>query len=218
MAATSRGNRRQLRALDHTFRFLPPVLGEQGFTAEQIKLVMAEIREEFQRLLPQIPDIGGARNRLHTHILLEAAHNLALYNVLRRRGQTVAQVGPLIVETFRRRMFHYPRAGRWLASRLVFHRRLLDRFRRLARESQAREYPEHWVYRFVEGDGRNFDYGIDYEECAIVKFYRSQGAVELAPYCCQQDFPMSDALGWGLRRTTTIAEGGAICDFRFKRS
>jgi hypothetical protein len=34
---------------------------------------------------------------------------------------------------------------------------------------------------------------------------------------CLADFPMSEAFGSGLVRTTTIAEGFNRCDFRFKR-
>jgi hypothetical protein len=34
---------------------------------------------------------------------------------------------------------------------------------------------------------------------------------------CLTDFAVSKALGMGLIRTTTIAEGGVKCDFRYKR-
>lgn len=45
-----------------------------------------------------------------------------------------------------------------------------------------------------------------------------QGAAEFAPYICPSDILYSDALGWGLTRTMTLAEGAPKCDFRFKRS
>ena len=34
---------------------------------------------------------------------------------------------------------------------------------------------------------------------------------------CLADYPISEALGTGLIRKTTIAEGAERCDFRFKR-
>jgi hypothetical protein len=89
--------------------------------------------------------------------------------------------------------------------------------RRAALESQKRLYPENWVFNFVEGAGQNFDWGIDYTECGIVKFFQAQSADELAPYMCLADYPMSKAFGMGLVRTTTLAGGAAKCDFRFKR-
>jgi hypothetical protein len=209
---------RLLRSFDRTFRFLPRALHAHSFTDEQSRQIMAEAREEYRRLIPETPYIGGNRNRLHSHMLMEAAHSLALYNVLKKRGFAAAQVGPLIVETLRRRLFHYPRWARLLLGRLLFTRPILRRLRNQAAASQKREYPDHWVFRFVEGDGRGFDFGVDYEECAIVKFYRRHQAVEFAPCCCQLDFPLSEAFGWKLLRTTTIAEGGEKCDFRYKRT
>jgi len=51
----------------------------------------------------------------------------------------------------------------------------------------------------------------------VVKFFHCQGADELVPYMCRLDYAMSKAMGMGLVRTTTLAEGGEKCDFRFKR-
>jgi hypothetical protein len=35
--------------------------------------------------------------------------------------------------------------------------------------------------KFVEGDGRTFDYGLDFTECAWVKLAKVMGAEEIAP-------------------------------------
>jgi hypothetical protein len=74
-----------------------------------------------------------------------------------------------------------------------------------------------YVFDYVPGDGVTFDYGVDYTECGTVKFLREQGAPELAPYLCPADILYSQALGWGLKRTTTLAERAERCDFRFKK-
>ena len=84
-----------------------------------------------------------------------------------------------------------------------------------AAKTQERQYPGNYVIAFVEGDGVSFDYGIDYLECGGCKFLESQGAFELARYICPIDIVYSEALGWGLTRTQTIADGGETCDFRF---
>lgn len=44
------------------------------------------------------------------------------------------------------------------------------RVKKRAKESQERAYPDSFVMRYIEGGGQNFDYGIDYIECANVKF------------------------------------------------
>jgi hypothetical protein len=50
-----------------------------------------------------------------------------------------------------------------------------------------------------------------------LNFLREQGADEIAPYLCALDQISSEKLGWGLIRTSTLAEGGKVCDFRFKK-
>jgi hypothetical protein len=110
-----------------------------------------------------------------------------------------------------------PVVVRRLIGYLWFSPWFLRRLKKRATESQARTYPGGYVLTFVEGDGHNFDYGIDYTECASCKFLSAQGASELAPYVCAVDRIASEMLGWGLCRTMTIAQGGDTCDFRFKR-
>ncbi|MEE8472388.1 MAG: L-2-amino-thiazoline-4-carboxylic acid hydrolase, partial [Dehalococcoidia bacterium] len=68
----------------------------------------------------------------------------------------------------------------------------------------------------VFGDG-DFDLGVDYVACGNYRFVRDQGAEEFAPYVCMSDIALSDAMGWGLIRTETLADGCLRCDFRFKR-
>jgi hypothetical protein len=111
----------------------------------------------------------------------------------------------------------YPRfVTRFMGGR-IFSRAYVEDARRRAAESQQRPYPDGWVAVFVEGDGKTFDYGVDYLECGICKFLASQGAPELAPYLCVADIHYSEAFGWGLQRTQTLAEGHGRCDFRFKK-
>jgi hypothetical protein len=88
--------------------------------------------------------------------------------------------------------------------------------KRAAARSQERVYAEDFVFHYVEGEGAEFDFGLDYEECAVLKFYRAQGAEAFAPYVCLYDYPQSRLTGTGLVRTMTLAEGGERCDFRFR--
>jgi hypothetical protein len=67
------------------------------------------------------------------------------------------------------------------------------------------------------GDGKEFDWGVDYVACGHYNFLKAQGAEEFAPYVCLSDIPLGDALGWGLIRRQTIADGCETCDFRFKK-
>ena len=73
------------------------------------------------------------------------------------------------------------------------------------------------IYIEEKGHGIFLDFGMDFTECAICKFFHAQGADEFTPFLCSLDFPMSKALGTGLVRTMTLAEGAEKCDFRYKR-
>jgi L-2-amino-thiazoline-4-carboxylic acid hydrolase len=187
------------------------------FGRGEMPLVLKDARRELELLTLQLPNTGGWRNP-HTQFIIATALFLALYRVLKTRGQSTEEVGNLILEAVSRMYSsHLVRVMRLFGS---IQRRLFgcQAARRLARISQQRKYPDDFVCMFVEGDGVNFDYGFDYVECGICKFLHRQNADELAPYMCRLDYPYAEAMGIRLMRTSTIAEGGKKCDFRYKEN
>lgn len=53
--------------------------------------------------------------------------------------------------------------------------------------------------------------------CPLARYFDDHGAPELTPYAaCGLDYHMADLWGVSLHRTQTLAEGGSLCDFRFK--
>jgi len=182
---------------------------------ENADTVLAETRREFERLIPQLPYIGGQQP--FTEFVVFTGMLLAVYRVGKAHGKTAEQTGVMIHEIGRAFLKSFPPFLLRLLVPLNFSRRYLNRVRQQAFESHARKYPDGYVLNFFEGDGKTFDYGVDYLECASCKFLAKQGAPEIAPYLCPVDILYSDALGWGLTRTQTLAEGADKCDFRFKR-
>lgn len=178
--------------------------------------IVKESRQEFEVLIPELPYIGGKKNPW-TKILIQCAGFLALYRVLKAHGKTVEEAGRLAYELVEAQLLSYSKLLRRLMGRWSFTRYELNKLRRQAAASQKRLYSGDWVMSFVQGDGKEFDYGIDITECAICKFFHTQDADELTPFGCLTDFATSKALGMGLVRTMTIAEGAEKCDFRFKR-
>jgi hypothetical protein len=71
---------------------------------------------------------------------------------------------------------------------------------------------------YVVGDGDEFDFGVNYLQCGNYKFVKEHGGEDFAPYVCMSDIALSEAMGWGLIRTQTLADGCPHCDFRFKAS
>jgi hypothetical protein len=177
--------------------------------------VNAETLAEFERLLPQLPDIGGDRNAL-TDTLIHSMGALVFYRAMTARGQPVQEVGRLLYRSIEAMTFQSSTMS-GLNGRMTQGKAPQNNFKRMAEWSQKRAYPGDWVLTFVEGDGVTFDFGVDYTECGLCKLYHAHGADELTPYLCLGDFPASQAYDSGLVRTTTLARGGPRCDFRFKK-
>lgn len=186
---------------------------------KKIGLVFQETEKEFKELLPQIPYIGGDDNDL-TANLEESAMHLALYKVVKKDGITAEQVGDIAYNSTKDKMADVniiKASALKVIGQLGFTELNYKKTRKEAAESKKKKYDGDWVFDFVEGDKNNFEYGVDYTECGIVKFYHTQGAEELAPYLCKIDFAVDDLLGQGLFRTETIAGGCKKCDFRYKK-
>ena len=187
----------------------------EAYFGENARALTAETRREFENLIPQFPYIGGKQP--HTEFIIFTGMLLAVYRVNKAHGKNAEQTGEMVFEMGRAFLNSFPTFLLRLFMPLNFSRRYLDLVRKGAIESQQRKYPEGNVINFIEGDGVTFDYGVDYLECASCKFLAKQGAPEIAPYLCPVDILFSEALGWGLTRTTTLAGGADRCDFRFKK-
>jgi len=177
--------------------------------------LMKDIRQEYEALAPEMPYIGGEEN-LFTEWLIYGVYYLAVYRVLKAQGHGVEEAGKVIFDTFQA-MADYPKWLLHVVGSLKYNEKYISQLKNAAAKTQERRYPGDWVATFVESNGTGFDYGIDITECGICKFYRSQGAEELAPYLCLSDYVVSDAFDRGLVRYKTLAEGAEVCDFRFKK-
>lgn len=177
--------------------------------------LMKEIRQEYEALAPEIPYIGGEEN-MFTEWLTYGVYYLAVYRALKAEGQGVEKTGKVIFDTFRS-IADYPKWFLHIVGSLKYNEKYVSQLKEAVAKTQKRRYPGDWVAMFVEGDGEEYDYGIDIKECGIRKFYQAKGADELAPYLCLSDYVVSDAFDRGLVRYKTLAEGAEVCDFRYKK-
>lgn len=192
-------------------RWLPYLVALDGQSGAEI--LVRESRAAYEALMLKIPYIGGEDNRL-TGSLIDSVRCLALYQAMKAHGRTARETGKVLYDAILARMGE-PQAP-IPPDKLLTRDQMMEGRRKRAERSQERRYPEDYVYRFVPGDGIEFDYGYEFTECATDKFYRAQGAAEFTPYFCFLDYPQSRVLGLGLSRTKTLAEGHDRCDHRFK--
>ena len=182
---------------------------------EQAAQFIRDARQEYEELIPRIPYIG--ESSLALSFFLPTTRYLAVYRALQKQGRTVEEAGHLIYRMGTEEALAMPSIGRRIMEALWFSRWFRSLAKKRAIKSQQRMYPAYFVMNYVEGNGQEFDYGIDYIECANCKFLRAENAFEIAPYVCATDKPISELMGWGLTRPKTIADGFPICGFRFKK-
>lgn len=199
-------------AIRHFRKLFVKVYGKEAGEA-----IAKDTMQRFEALLPDIPYIGGNENRLTASLYMTAAM-LAMYQALRARGESAEGAARLIYLGAASFYGSFPTRLllRW-QGRKQFSRKRIEQRRRDAAVSQRRRYPDDWVFDFVEGDERTFEWGLDYTECGVVKYLRRQGAPELVPYLCWLDYPIFAASRVKLVRTETLAQGCQRCDFRFSR-
>ena len=182
----------------------------------EVPAVLDDTRQSFGHILAQLPDLGGDRNLFNSSIVAGVVA-LAYIRALESRKVPSASIHESLYGIYFDAYFSLPgllkAALRWFE----FSRPHMRRLKEFARWTQERAFPENYVVEFIPGDGRNFDFGYDVTECALVKFYRRMHAEEHLPYVCIGDFAASCALKTGLRRTTTLSNGAATCDFRYGR-
>jgi hypothetical protein len=183
--------------------------------AEQAEILIRDSRQEYEVLIPRIPFIGR-RNPLLV-FFLPTTRYLAIYRSFTKQGLTIEDAGYLAFEIGTEELKSIPSIVRHFISYLWFSPWFLKRIKKRAMETQHRMYPGNYVMTFVEGNGREFAYGVDYIECASCKFLEAENALELAPFVCAVDKTASELLGWGLKRTMALAKGSLRCDFRFTK-
>ena len=201
-----------LKEFDKEVRLWKPVI-IMRYGKEPSDTILREACKEFEDLISQIPYIGGNDNR-RTETLVESIRYLAFYKAMKKHGKTVTETGQILYDALITQIDKTKQKmppNEWQNPEKYFEKR-----RKGAEESQERRYPGDYVYEFVLGDGKEFDYGYNYYECASIKFYHGQNADEFMPFYCYLDYPICSARGLGLSRTMTLAEGHKKCNHRFK--
>jgi hypothetical protein len=111
-----------------------------------------------------------------------------------------------------------PEAERLVAGRQFMSSENQALLREQAAKSLRGEFPEDFVYDFVEpGPNDSFEFGINYTACGFCKFAARHGDREILPNICGLDFNAYAAQGIHLERTQTLAGGASHCNFRFSR-
>jgi hypothetical protein len=179
--------------------------------------IRQEVMDEFAIVLTQTPYVGGAESRM-SDFFMRLIGFMAISRVLRRHGVPLSVIGEIEREAYKAQLLTQPEAERLAAGRQFLSPENQAFLREQAVKSLLKEFPEDFVYDFVEpGPGDTFEFGINYKACGFCKFAARHGDKEILPNICGLDFDAYAARGIHLVRTQTLAGGASHCDFRFSR-
>ena len=204
-----------LKSFDRTARLMETTL-TQRYGKELAEKLYTDAREEYEKIIPEIPFVKGPRAKALNAFLLITAQELAVFKTMKKHGKSPGEAWELCHVALRLRMGEYSKIRRWLLKKLMFSGFLLRRVKMRAEKNVQMKVGDFEI-RYIIGNGKEFDWGVDYVKCGNFNFLKAQGAEEFAPYVCMSDIALGDALEWGLIRTHTIADGYETCDFRFKK-
>ena len=193
--------------------FAGPLATRFGNPAE--KEIATKARQGVEALLPLMADPGWRAPMMRAFSISGLVY-VAMYLALAERGCDPAGAWEICEAATRAHFARLPRLAETMASAGMFSWPARAMARSVAERS--RQAPVGgWTLEFVDGQPGGFDYGVDYTRCAIRELAVSAGAAAFAPYICLADIAGSEAFGWGLVRSETLAQGGTRCDFRFRR-
>lgn len=163
---------------------------------------------EYHRILSSAGDIGKHNPLLSSYALC------AWFLAMNRSSQRTPEENCAMME----QIFQSSRLFRLVmgdADHYLAPKRLKQR-QQWSKNTHLRHYANDWVVDVLPGT-EQYDLGYNYLECGVCKLCRDEGCPELAQYLCRLDFLFAQLMGLQLDRTTTLAQGGAMCDFRFRR-
>ena len=166
-----------------------------------------ETRQKYEQLIPSVPHIDSFPV-LNTFLKISALE-LAVFKEMKEQGKSASEAWEICHEAIKAKTEAMP----MLLKKLIGWYFFTDFVKNRARKISGRDLGGFTI-EYVEEEG---NWGVNYRRCAIYDFIKEQNAEEFSPYVCLSDMALSDAMGWGLKRTETLADGCDKCDFRFRK-
>lgn len=175
------------------------------------------MRDNFERIIPEIPYIGGNKNPW-TALLVGGAFICAMNRTLENEGLSYRDIGEFIYNhnelINKARVQKLEKAGLKHADQL-FIPEYVDNLKKMAQYSQKKEFPLDCIFEFVDGEGKPFDYGMNFSQCAVHELTKILRLEKYMPFICLMDICEANISGFGFTRTQTLGSGAPGCDHRY---
>jgi hypothetical protein len=188
----------------------------QIFSENEIDDLLDEMRESYESIIPDMPYIG--ESSFHLQWFIPNSEKLAEYLVVEKYGVSKRDYSHLHLTQASKDLFNdYTKAELIAIGKMQFGFNTELFMRSAALWSQFRLYPEDYIFSFRKGNGVDFDWGLDYTQCANVLLYDKYNARDLLlPLVCTMDDLAGSAMRTGYHRTMQLATGDPMCDLRWK--
>lgn len=185
------------------------------YNPDVARTVCREAKAGFEKLLPELPYIGGD-NHPGTKWILLAGHWLAFFRPMKAKGCSTQDSARMMYDLYVEYLDTLSPDEMKKRGEMRFSESYLQALKKRA-DNKTRFNENDWLSNFIPGDGNDFDYGYDYVHCPCSAYFKTHDAGQLAPFFCLLDFPEHKRMETGLIRMKTLAQGDDVCDFRFKK-
>lgn len=181
------------------------------YGSEKAEEIRKTALERFQKILSDLPDIGGDKNPL-IWTYIEAAVSLGFFLAAKAHGLPFEETGRFTYDLIE--SYFLSEEGSSSVKKATPESIATQR-KKIKAKSGKLLTPGSWCSVYVEPVEASFDIGWNNTECGILKLYEKYGAREYVPYMCMTDIIIYPLQGLGLKRTRTLVES-YHCDFRVK--
>jgi hypothetical protein len=186
------------------------------FSEDMVDGILDEMRDSYEALIPDMPFIGERNYHLQWDI--PNAEKLAEFKVAKTYGLTVKDFSTMYLAWAEKDLrSQYTDSELVMIGSMQFGLIAKIQMRIVAFKSQLKVYPEDYILTYIPGDGKDFDWGLDYTQCPSEILYRRHDEINLLfNVICRADYVAGKLMKVGYHRTTTIPEGYPVCDLRWK--
>ncbi len=190
---------------------------EEKIGVEANQRVAAESMQKLEDSYNEIPDIGMEMNAFQKTMDFAFIVHIIYENLLKEDLST-EQIGEIIYYGFKDFIDKYPSFIMKLIKRKQFSKKQINYMKELARLSKTRDHIYNWVFDVIDGNGEDFEWGIDYKRCGINDFFCDKNESEIMPYICATDYCMFAKMKAELKLDKALGRGDECCKFRYKKN
>ena len=189
------------------------------FGENDVDGILDEMRARYAALIPEIPFIGD--DNFHLVWYIPNSEKLAEYLIAKNYGMTVNSFAQLHTDDALIQLMKMPEDQRRAIGAMQFGPCVekMMRLEAIKTTPKLRFYPDDYMMTFRKGFGIDFDWGLDYTQCANCKLYidKYDEADLLFRMVCKMDYVAGKALYVGYHRTKQLSTGDRKCDLRWKQ-